>query len=139
VLNLVSGPTVSASAKADPTINGTDIEFLANAVAVLVATSGPVADPGGISYVLENNSTGAITFNLPAGTPGLQRCYRNFTGRKGSMTISAPAGNTIDFQGVNGTTGQLISTGALGEYVCLVSDAANHWEVWGVEGSWLNK
>jgi len=112
-----------------------------SAVSVQTYSSGPVTDPGGNAYFLYNNSMGAITFNLPAGMPGLQRCYRNSTGNSGAITIAVAANNTIDFNGVNGTTGTgtLVSSGVLGDYMCLVSDATNHWSAWGEQGSWVNQ
>jgi hypothetical protein len=111
------------------------------AVPVQTYTSGPVSDPGGNSYLLYNNSMGAITFNLPSGAQGVQRCYRNSTGNSGVLTIAVSSGNAIDLNGVNGTTGTgtLVSSGALGDYICLVADATNHWSAWGEQGSWINQ
>jgi len=106
----------------------------------LISTSGPVADPGGSSAFQFNNASGALTFSLPAGVVGLQRCYRNATGKSGVITIAVTTSNTIDLNGANGTTstGTLVSGGALGDAVCLNSDATNHWYAWVNKGTWTN-
>lgn len=104
---------------------------------VLVSTSGPVADPGNSSDYQFNNAAGALTFNAPAGVAGLQRCYRNATGKSGVITVQMATSNTVDFQGTNGSSaGTLLSGGALGDAVCIVSDVANHWYAYVQSGSW---
>lgn len=106
-------------------------------VAVLISTSGPVADPGGTSVVQFNNAAGALTFNAPAGVAGYQRCYRNATGKSGAITVQMAASNTVDLDGVNGSAaGTLVSGGALGDAVCIVSDATNHWYAYVQKGTW---
>lgn len=108
-------------------------------VAVLTSSSGPVADPGGPSYYQFNNAVGALTFNAPAGVAGLQRCYRNATGKSGAITLQMAAANTVDLNGADGSAaGTLVSGGALGDAVCLVSDAANHWYAYVGKGTWTN-
>ncbi len=109
-------------------------------VPVLTATTGPVADPGGPSVYLYNNSSGAIIYNLPTGVSGYQRCYRNATGKTGAITIAVTTNNSIDLNGANGTTstGTLVSAGALGDAVCLISDATNHWYAYVQKGTWTN-
>jgi hypothetical protein len=109
-------------------------------VPVSISSSGPVADPGGASDYLFNNAAGALTFNLPDGVAGLQRCYRNATGKSGVITIAVAASNAIDLNGANGatSTGTLVSGGALGDAVCLVSDAAHHWYAYPQKGTWTN-
>lgn len=105
-----------------------------------ISTSGPVADPGGSSAYQFNNASGVLTFNLAAGVAGYQRCYRNATGKSGAITIAVTTSNSIDLSGVNGTTttGTLVSGGALGDSVCLVSDTANHWYAFASSGVWVN-
>jgi hypothetical protein len=119
-------------------VAGTD--YAAADVPSLTSTSGPVSDPGGASYYQYNNASGALTFTLPAGVAGMQRCYRNATGKSGVITIGVITSNTIDLAGVNGTTttGTLVSGGALGDEACLRSDAANHWMADTPKGSWTN-
>jgi hypothetical protein len=108
--------------------------------ATLTSTSGPVADPGGFSVFQYNNASGALTFDLPAGVANYQRCYRNATGKTGVITIAVTTSNTIDLNGTNGTatTGTLVSGGAAGDAVCLVSDATNHWYAYVQKGTWTN-
>lgn len=107
---------------------------------VTIATSGPVADPGGSAAFLENNASGAMTFTLAAGVAGLQRCYRNSTGKTGVITVAVITSNQIDLAGVNGTvtSGTLVSGGGLGDQACLYSDASGHWMAQIVKGSWVN-
>ena len=107
---------------------------------VLISTSGPVTDPGNSADYQFNNGSGALTFNLPDGVAGLQRCYRNQTGKTGAITIAVTTSNAIDLNGANGTTstGTLVSGGALGDAVCLVSDAAHHWHAYVQRGTWTN-
>lgn len=110
------------------------------AVPSAVPTSGPVADPGGPNSYEWNGATGALTFSLPAGVAGYQRCYRNATGKTGAITVAVTTANAIDLNGANGTTGTgtLVSGGALGDAVCLVSDTANHWYAYVQKGTWTN-
>jgi hypothetical protein len=103
----------------------------------LISTSGAVTDPGNASDYQFNNASGALTFNAPVGVAGLQRCYRNATGKSGVITIQMAASNTVDLNGVNSSSaGTLVSTGALGDAACIVSDAANHWYAYVQKGSW---
>jgi len=106
---------------------------------VLTSSSGAVADPGNSADYQFNNASGALTFNAPDGVAGFQRCYRNATGKSGAITIQMAASNTVDLNGVNGTTaGYLLSTGALGDSMCIVSDAAHHWYAYQEHGTWSN-
>ncbi len=108
-------------------------------VPVTISTSGAVADPGNSSDYQFNNASGALTFNAPAGIAGLQRCYRNATGKSGAITIQMATSNTVDLAGANGSSaGTLVSGGALGDAVCIVSDAANHWYAFVQTGTWTN-
>ena len=134
-----------AALNATATINGTTctLGLSCSPVALIpitISTSGPVTDPGGNAAYLYNNAAGALTFNLPAGVAGKQRCYRQATGKSDVITIAVTTGNSIDLNGANGTTttGTLVSTGAPGESVCLVSDAANHWYATVLSGTWTN-
>ena len=104
-------------------------------------TSGPVTDPGGLYVFLNNNASGALTFNLPDGSAaGMQRCYRNSTGKSGAITVAVTTGNNIDVGGANGTTstGTLVSGGALGDSACLVADGSSHWYAYIYSGLWSN-
>lgn len=103
----------------------------------VLATVLTVPDPGGSPAYLVNTTTSPMTFLLPAGVPGLQRCYRNGTGKSGVLTVAVSASNAIDLNGSNGTTstGTLVSPGMLGDSACLFSDATNHWYAYGY---WTN-
>lgn len=104
---------------------------------ILISTSSPVTDPGGVNVNLFNNSVGAITFNAPAGVAGLERCYQNATGKSGQITVQMPASNTVDLLGINtAVAGSIVSTGALGDDICMVSDTTNHWYVFSKIGTW---
>jgi len=106
---------------------------------VTTSTSGPVSDPGDTFDFQYNNAAGALTFNAPAGAVGLERCYRNATGKSGAITVQMATSNTVDIAGVNGSAaGTLVSGGALGDGVCINSDATNHWYGSVVSGTWTN-
>jgi hypothetical protein len=88
---------------------------------------------------LTTNAPGALTFNAPDGIVGLERCYRNSTGKTGAITIQMAANNTVDVNGVNGSVaGTLVSNGALGDGVCINSDSAHHWYASITGGTWTN-
>lgn len=111
----------------------------AQVVRSLISTTGAVTDPGGAAAVQFNNAAGALTFNAPAGVAGVQRCYRNAATRTGVITIQMATSNTVDVDGANGTSaGTLVSGGALGDAVCIVSDAVNHWYGYVQKGTWTN-
>jgi hypothetical protein len=98
-----------------------------------------VDDPGGPVYFQFNNAAGALTFSAPAGVVGRQRCYRNATGKSGAITVQMAIGNSVDLDGADGTSGgYLISGGALGDSLCIISDAANHWYAVVNKGIWTN-
>lgn len=106
---------------------------------VTTSTSCPVSDPGDTFDFQYNNSSGACQFNAPAGVQGLERCYRNATGKYGVITVQMATSNTVDINGANGSSaGTLVSGGALGDGVCINSDATNHWYGSVISGMWLN-
>jgi hypothetical protein len=138
IQNFLTGSTLSANpAAADRTTKLATTAFIVPGVTT--STSGPVSDPGDTFDFLYNNSSGAITFNAPAGVVGLERCYRNSTGKTGVITIQMAASNTVDFNGTNGSVaGTLVSTGALADGICINSDATNHWYASPTSGTWTN-
>ncbi len=98
-----------------------------------------VTDPGNSADYQFNNAAGALTFNVPVGVAGLQRCYRNATGKTGVITLQMATSNTVDKDGANGSSaGTLVSGGALGDAACLISDAPNHWYAYVQKGTWTN-
>ena len=107
-------------------------------VPVLVqAGAGPVADPGGNDYYLANNY-GVLTFNVPAGSVvGMQRCYYNYVGISGAITLQMAASNKCSLYGVDsGSAGTVFASGVAGDSVVLVCDATNHWTAFVVAGTW---
>lgn len=107
-------------------------------------TSGPVVEPYYIfKGFLINSASGALTFDLPATNTsfaGLERCYRQDTGKTGVITVAVHSSDTIDLNGVAGTTstGTITSGGALGDQICLISNAAHYWYVTSTHGTWTN-
>ena len=100
-------------------------------------TSGPVTDPGGWNLYQYNNSSGALTFNMPTGVAGLQRHYRNDTGKTGAITLQLGGSDVADLNGTATTAGgALASAGAAGDDIDLISDRANHWYSNVVKGTW---
>lgn len=144
IQNFLTGSTLSANpAAADRSTKIATTGFvIPNAV---TSTSGPVTDPGDTFDFQYNNAAGALTFNAPAGVLGLERCYKNATGKSGVITVQMAASNTVDVTGsvggggVNGSVaGTIVSGGALADEVCINSDTANHWYGHVVSGTWTN-
>jgi hypothetical protein len=108
-------------------------------VPVTISTSGPVAVSGWGTYL--NNSSGAITFNLPTPTSsniGTQFCFRQATGKTGAITIATASSSIfIDVLGVNGTVGTLVSSGG-GASACVVSISPTEFQANIVSGTWTN-
>lgn len=115
---------------------------LPNAIPTNLSSSGTVADPGFGNYYVINNSSGPLTFTLVAApAPGIQRCIWNYAGQTGILTVKAGTSGVIAYQGLNGTasTGTgILSGGAFGDELCLVSDNTNHWNATLVRGTWTN-
>jgi len=107
-------------------------------VPALTSTSGPVADPGGPAYFQYNNAAGVLTFDAPAWAAGLQRCYRNATGKSGAITVQMATGDYADLAGANTTSaGYLLSTGVLADGICITaSDTSHYWYSYPSSGSW---
>lgn len=93
-------------------------------VPVTLSTSSPVTVSGNVAFYF-NNSTGAMTYNLPtitSGTVGAQYCFRNAVTKTGAITLKAPSSTYIDVSGTNGTAaGTLVSSGAAGDSACVVA------------------
>lgn len=128
---------VSSPSAADRTTKIASTGFVVPGVTT--STSGPVSDPGDTFDYQYNNAAGALTFNAPDGVVGLERCYRNATGKSGVITVQMASLNTVDLNGANGSTaGTLVSTGALADGICINSDATHHWYAAITSGSWTN-
>ncbi len=127
----------------DPTIVRTDAQGnlkISPTLPVTVATVSPQAvTQTGFFF---NNAAGAMTFNLPpitTATVGNQYCFRNYTARTGAITLQLPAATSVDVDGVNGTAGgTLVSTGALGDSVCVVAVAVGQYMAYIGSGTWNN-
>jgi hypothetical protein len=107
---------------------------------VTVSTSSPVtASSPGFYY---NDSTGAITYNLPtitASMVGARYCARNLAPRTGAITLQAPASTYIDKDGSNGTAaGTLVSAGAAGDSVCVIAVTTTQYVSYIGSGVWTN-
>jgi hypothetical protein len=108
-----------------------------------IDTSGPVtvATTSGYDW---NNSSGALTYNLPTitsamVTAGYSRCFGNLYSRSGAITLQAPASTYIALYGeVKSAAGTLVSSGALGDSVCVVAVDTTHYQATGVAGNWTN-
>jgi hypothetical protein len=104
------------------------------------ATAGPVsATVSGFYY---NNYTSTMTYNLPtitSGGVGARFCFFNYAGRTGAITLQAPASTYIDNNGANGSqAGTLVSSGALGDAVCVHAVAVGQYKAFIGGGSWTN-
>lgn len=114
----------------------------AAAPTVTVSTSGPVTVAGTGSGFWYNNSSGAITFNLPTITSGMlgyQFCFRNYTSNTGVVTLQSPASTLIDLNGATATAaGTLVSGGAAGDSVCIVPVATTLYMAYVGVGTWTN-
>jgi hypothetical protein len=108
-----------------------------------IDTSGPVtvATTSGYNW---NNSSGALTYNLPTITAGMvmagySRCFGNLYGKSGALTLQAPASTYIALYGTLGSAaGTLVSSGALGDSACVVAVDTTHYQATGTAGNWTN-
>lgn len=81
-------------------------------------------------------AAGAVTFALPAATPGLHYFFRVGAAQElridpnGSETISLPS------TGVPGAAGKYLTADAAGEAVHLVCVVAGTWTAMGAHGTW---
>ena len=112
----------------------------AAAPSVTVSTSGPVAVTTAGYYF--NNAAGALTFTLKtlaSGDVGNTWCFRNYTGKSGAITLTAPASTSIDVLGANGSAaGTLVSAGALGDSVCVTAVTTTEYMAYVGAGTWTN-
>lgn len=81
-------------------------------------------------------ASGAVTFSLPAATPGLHYYFRVGVAQElridpnGSETISLPS------TGVPGAAGKYLTADAAGEAVHLMCMVAGTWSAMGSHGTW---
>jgi hypothetical protein len=141
VLALSGSPTTTTQAACD---NSTKIATTAynNIACTNIETGGSpltLAGNGGYYY---NDTGSAYTFQLDAPVLGKQYCFGNRKARVSAITIKSLASVTIYYKGVAGTAGtggSLVSTGAAGDFVCLVGTDATTYEATGAGlGTWTN-
>jgi hypothetical protein len=108
---------------------------------VSTSASGPV--PVTTAGFYFNNSTGAITYNLPAitaGMAGARFCFRSIAGRTGALTLQAPPSTYIDKDGTNGSAGgSIASGGALGDSGCVIAATSTQYIFFVGNGIWTNR
>ncbi len=85
-----------------------------------------------------NNTTGALTINLPPALPSTQICAYNAPTRTGVITLQMSAGDHVAILGVNNTTagGTITSPGVLGDAYCLSGYGANQWIMTSQTNAW---
>lgn len=110
----------------------------ATSVSVGSSTSGPCAPNACLGEYLINNATATTTFTLPTADAGRQYCVRNATGKTNSIVIqTSGSGQFIDNQGTNTTSGgNITSSGAAGDSVCVVAGSSTQWYSMIQSGSW---
>jgi phage baseplate assembly protein gpV len=91
-------------------------------------------------YTFNNYATAgtAVGYTLPTAAAGKQRCYGNYTGKTGVITVNTSAsGQYISVDGVlTASGGNITSGGALGDKACFVGVDATHWVFYGNKGAW---
>jgi hypothetical protein len=110
-------------------------------VLITTATTNAVESPEFYDvYVLNHYATAAtaVSYTLPVAAAGKQRCYRNYAGNTGTITVNtSAAGQYIDVAGsFTASGGYVISGGALADEACFVGIDATHWILYSVSGTW---
>ncbi len=112
------------------------------AVDVIVTTGagGQTITVSNNSAIYVNDTSGAVTYQLPATATGKQFLFRNAATRTGAITIKVTTSQYIDKDGVLGTvtTGTLVSGGALGDRAAVYGQDATHWLAETPKGTWTN-
>ena len=123
--------------------NLTDIVSTADTTTVVISTSttNTVESPEKASIFYFNNyvtAGTAVSYTLPTAGIAKQRCYKNYTGKSGTITIqTSAAGQYIDVIGVaTASGGYVISSGALGDGACVVGIDSTHWILYINQGTW---
>lgn len=106
-----------------------------------VSTSTSVADDGyDLSYFFNHYATAgtAVTYTLPTAALCKSKCFRQYTGNTGAITIqTSAAGQYIDQDGTaSASGGYVVSGGALGDAACVVAADTTHWFLYVSKGTW---
>jgi hypothetical protein len=107
----------------------------------VVSISGSPYTLAGLTGFYWNDSSAAFTWDLNAPVAGVQYCFGNYAGQTGVLTITSTSGVYIVYKGVNGTvsTGTLVSSGAAGDFICVVGVDSTHYAAAGAGyGTWTN-
>lgn len=108
----------------------------------LVQASGSPFTVLGYSGYYWNDTASAYTFQLDAPISGKQYCFGNYKARSSAVTVKSTTSVTIYYKGVAGTTGTsgtLVSSGAAGDFICLVgTDTTTYMAVGAGYGTWTN-
>jgi hypothetical protein len=114
----------------------------ANTVYNLIQTSGSPYTLLGLTGTYWNNTSSGYTFQLDAPVAGKQYCFGNYQAKAQVITIKSTTSVTIYYKGVAGTTGtsgSLVSGGALGDFVCMEGTDTTTYMVTGAGfGTWTN-
>ncbi len=108
----------------------------------VIHSGGSPYSMAGMTGFYWNNSGSTFTWNLDAPTAGKQYCFGNYSGQTGALIIASANGIFIVYEGVNGaaTNGTLVSSGAKGDFICLVGVDSTHYAAAGAGyGSWTNR
>lgn len=94
-----------------------------------------------------NNHASAITYTLPADVititgSGKVFCFRNLVAQAMTVDLNISDYFNYDTDGVMTAGEHLISTGAIGEFICVsgFNDGSNdYWITWGTSGTWAQE
>jgi hypothetical protein len=111
------------------------------AAQVVVTTSTTNSDDGAsLTYYFNHYGTPstAVSYTLPTASVYKTKCFRQYTGNTGAITIqTSAAGQYIDVAGANTASGgYVVSGGALGDSACVVAIDTTHWMLYAGSGTW---
>ena len=108
-------------------------------IAVIMSPTSPVTVAAVGTYY--NNSTGAITYNLPTITTaivGSQFCFSQAVTRTGVITLQAPASTFfVDAGAAGSSAGTFVSPGALADTACVLAVDLTHYYVSAKSTAWV--
>jgi hypothetical protein len=81
------------------------------------------------------DETGTTTITLPGASQGASVCIYSTTAQ--TVNVSPVAGDDITINGaVQAAAKDIISPGAIGDFVCLLGENATNWRALGLSGAW---